>query len=347
MIHANSILDLIGSTPILEYPLTGSSSKLYLKLERFNPTLSYKDRMAVNMIEEAERTGKLAPQGTIIESSSGNTAGALAMVAAAKGYKFIAVVDDKCSSEKIATIKSFGGSIFKIEAKGGIPATGERRKIARQLAEEIPGSYWTCQADNPANRQGYESLATEIAQQVPEIDTLVGAIGTGGSLCGTAQGLRDKNKNVYVVAVEPKGSTIFSDKGHAYLQSGSGNPEGVPLGKNTRKELIDLPVQVTDPAAFTTCNFLAKKLGLMVGGSSGSAVITALRYLADKPNRTVVAILADAGEKYLGTIFNEDWMAEHKQHDEATWDFLNLHTSSDKDSNSMPKLQSPAHAHIL
>lgn len=331
---ANNIIDLIGSTPVLQYPLTTNYSTLYLKLERFNPTQSYKDRMALNMVEEAERSGKLAPGGTIIESSSGNTATALAMVAAAKGYKFLAVVDDQCSPEKIDTIKAFGGSVVKVRSTKGVPATGKRRKLAKQLERNISGSYWTCQADNPANAGGYTSLANEIISQVPQMDTLIGSIGTGGSLCGTAQALKAQGNNAYVVAVEPDGSTIFSEKGHAYLQSGSGNPEGVTLAKNTRKELVDLPVQVTDAAAFTTCNFLAQKLGLMVGGSAGSVIITALKYLHDNPGHTAVAILADAGEKYLGTIFNKTWIAEHNLHDTDTWNYL-LHSTRLNNKNNI------------
>jgi cystathionine beta-synthase len=334
----NNIIDLIGSTPVLKYPIAETSSTLYLKLERFNPTLSYKDRMALNMVTEAEMTGKLAPGGTIIESSSGNTATAIAMVAAAKGYKFIAVVDDQCSPEKIATIKAFGGSVVKVRTSGGVPATGERRKIAKQLEQNIHGSYWTCQADNPANAQGYASLAAELMFQVPQIDTLIGSIGTGGSLCGTAQALKAQRRDMYVVAVEPEGSTIFSDKGHPYLQSGSGNPEGVALAKNTMKEFIDLPIQVSDAAAFTTCNFLAKKLGLMVGGSSGSVIITALKFLHNNPGRTAAAIMADAGEKYLGTIFNKKWITKHHMHDKDTWNYLLQNTQLGQKRNRITEL---------
>lgn len=336
MSYAKSVIDLIGSTPILEYPLKASSSKLYLKLERFNPTLSYKDRMALNMVEDAERSGKLKAGGTIIESSSGNTAGALAMVAAAKGYKFVAVVDDQCSAEKVANVKAFGGSVVKVASKGGVPATGERRRVAQELADKTPGSYWTCQADNPANAEGYRSLANELLWQVPGVDTLIGAIGTGGSLCGTTKALNDKGYTPYVIAVEPEGSTIFSDKGHSYLQSGSGNPAGVRLGRNTKKELVDLPLQISDAATFTTCNFLAKKMGLMVGGSAGSAIIAALRFLDDNSNRTAVVILPDAGEKYFGTIFNEEWITKHNMHDDETWEYLSRHTGREHQRQSIP-----------
>jgi cystathionine beta-synthase len=336
---ANNIIDLIGSTPLLKYPTKDASSTLYLKLERFNPTLSYKDRMALNMVRDAEQTGRLAPGGTIIESSSGNTATAIAMVAAAMGYKFIAVVDDQCSPEKIDTIKAFGGSIVKVNSKGGVPATGERRKIAKQLERNIPGSYWTCQANNPSNAQGYAPLAAELMLQVPQMDTLIGSIGTGGSLCGTARALKDQGHDTYVVAVEPEGSAIFSENGHPYLQSGSGNPEGVALPKNIAKELVDLPVQVSDAAAFTTCNFLAKKLGLMMGGSSGSVIITALKFLHDNPGRTAVAIMPDAGEKYLGTIFNEDWIKEHQLHDKDTWNYLLDNTGLDEKKNEISQMR--------
>lgn len=322
MKYAASLVDLIGSTPILDYPLTDKSSHLYLKLERCNPTSSYKDRMALSMVEAAERAGKLAPGGTIIESSSGNTADSLAMIAAIKGYKFIAVVDDFCSAVKTANIKAYGGSVIQIKAENGVPAIKERRETARQLAQDTPGGYWTSQADNPANPDGYKTLADELLQQIPDMDTLIGAVGTGGSLCGSVRALHRHGCKPFVVGVEPDGSILFSDDAHPYLQCGSGYPIGTPLPKNLDKQLIDYPVQVSDAAAFTTCNFLAKKLGLLVGGSSGSVVITALKFLADKPGKTAVALLADAGEKYLDTIFEETWTAQHHVHDDDTWEYL-------------------------
>lgn len=152
---------------------------------------------------------------------------------------------------------------------------------------------------------------------------------------------------MYVVAVEPDGSTIFSENGHSYLQSGGGNPEGVALPKNISKELVDLPVQVSDAAAFTACNFMAKKLGLMVGGSAGGVVISALKFLSDNPERTAVAILADAGEKYLGTIFDEDWMAERHLFDDETWDYLEHSTSKDRSVTHVPKSQLQTYSQVI
>lgn len=326
MKHAKSATDLIGSTPIFAYPLASGSSKLYLKLERFNPTFSYKDRSALSMVEEAERTGKLLPGGTIIESSSGNTADSLAMVAAAKGYKFVAVVDDQCSPEKIAAIKAFGGFVHRVEAKHGVPAIDHRREMARELARKTPRGYWTRQADNEANPSGYAGLAAELLEQVPRMDTLIGAVGTGGSLCGTTRALRDVGRNIRVIGVEPEGSTFFSDEGHRFRQSGSGLPEGGNPPKNFDRSLIDTPAQVSDAAAFTTCNFLAKRLGLMVGGTAGGVVVTALKHLSDNPGQTAVAILADAGEKYLDTIFNASWMKTRDLNDDDTWVYLTLRT---------------------
>ncbi len=326
MKHAKSVTDLVGSTPVLPYPLASVSSKLFLKMEKFNPTFSYKDRSALSMVEEAERTGKLLPGGTIIESSSGNTADSLAMVAAAKGYKFVVVVDDLCSPEKIAAIKAFGGIVHRVETKHGVPAIDHRREMARELARNTPRGYWTCQADNEANASGYSGLAAELLEQVPQMDTLIGAVGTGGSLCGTTRSLRRRDRKVCVIGVEPEGSTFFSDEGHRYRQSGSGLPEGGTPPKNFDRSLIDVPAQVSDAAAFTACNFLAKRLGLMVGGTAGGVVITALKHLSDNPGQTAVAILADAGEKYLDTIFNASWMKAHNLNDDDTWMYLTLRT---------------------
>ncbi|HSW79567.1 MAG TPA: pyridoxal-phosphate dependent enzyme [Candidatus Saccharimonadales bacterium] len=320
--YAKSITHMIGQTPVMQYPLVDTKLKLLLKLERFNPTSSFKDRSALSMIEDAELSGKLKSGGTLIESSSGNTAESLAMIAAAKGYKFIAVVDDMCSPEKIAAVKAFGGSIVQVKTQGGVPATGERRKVAQQLANDTPGGYYTRQADNPANPEGFAALATELLEQVPTIDTLIGAVGTGGSLCGTARAFHSRGHKIHVVGVEPEGSTIFSDEDHAYAQSGSGVPAGTELPENIDRQLIDESGEVSDAAAFTTCNFLAKQLGLMVGGSAGSVLITAIKYAHNHRDQTVVALLADAGEKYLDTIFNQDWIKTHNFHDNQTWELL-------------------------
>ena len=310
---------------MLEYPLPRRyESRLLLKLERFNPTLSLKDRSALNMINDAEKTGQLQPGGTIIESSSGNTATSLAMIAAAKGHKFVAVIDHHCSPDKIATIEAFGGSVVKIKASSKIPAPDERKKVARQLAAETRNSFFVCQSDNPANSTGYVSLAEELKAQVPTLNVLVGAIGTGGSLCGTARALHTTTKPLHVIGVEPDGSTFYSEEGHAYYQEGAGKPEDNSLPLNFIPDEIDSSTRIRDSEAFTTCNYLASRHGLLVGGSSGAVVLAALRFVAEKPDRTAVAILADAGEKYIDTIFSIDWLNSHDLFDKAVWDYLDV-----------------------
>lgn len=331
-----NILDLIGKTPILTYPLQTNTGQLTLKLESWNPTHSMKDRMALNMVEAAEKTKKLLPGGTIIESSSGNTATSLAMIAAVKGYNFIAVVDDHCAIEKLLTIEAYGGSIHRIiSSQKGLPSPNEREAAAHTLAQQIPNAFWTNQADNPANAAAYSSLAHELMEQVPTMNVLFGALGTGGSLSGTARALRAAGQTIYVVGVEPDGSTYFSKKGHHYFQSGTGNPPGASIPKNFDTTVIDEHFQVTDAAAFTTCAFLAKHLGLLVGGSSGGLIYIALQFIAKHRDFNVVVIIPDAGEKYLSTVFSEQWLHKHRLLDQEAWNRVDILTKKIHSTDSV------------
>ncbi len=319
-----SIVDLIGKTPLLRWPFPDAyPGQLLLKLERFNPTLSMKDRSAINMVRDAERRGLLERGATIFESSSGNTATSLAMIAAARGYSFVAVVDDHCAEEKVRTIEALGGHVVRIRSSAsGLPSPDEREQMARELARTTPGGFWVGQVDNPANGGGYASLASELLDDVPDLDALVGAVGTGGSLCGTARSLRARGLSVRVVGVEPEGSTYFSPGGHPYYQSGTGNPPGASIPDNFERAQIDEAYQVSDAAAFTACRFLARRLGLLLGGSAGGVVLSAIRYAGDNQEQIVAVIVADAGEKYVSTIFDDEWLSERELFDEETWRFL-------------------------
>jgi cystathionine beta-synthase len=324
MPSVTSLVDLIGNTPLLRWPFRDTCpSRLLLKLERFNPTLSMKDRSAINMVRDAERRGLLKPGATIFESSSGNTATSLAMIAAARGYAFVAVVDDHCAEEKVRTIEALGGHVVRIRSSAsGLPSPDEREHVARELARTTPGGFWAGQVDNPANGAGYATLAAELLEDIPDLDTLVGAVGTGGSLCGTARSLRARGVCVRVVGVEPEGSTYFSTRGHQYYQSGTGNPPGASTPQNFERAQIDEDYQVSDAAAFTTCRFLARRLGLLLGGSAGGVVLTAVQYAADHQEETVAVIVADAGEKYVSTVFDDEWLRERELFDEGTWRLL-------------------------
>lgn len=307
------VTDLIGATPMLEMPLVTRGSRLLLKLEQWNPGRSMKDRMAYAMVRAAERTGRLRSGGTIIESSSGNTGTGLAIVAAERGYRFVAVVDHHAARDKIRTMKGLGAEIVMVDgdhAEGRV-ATKAREAFAATLEHRIPGSVYLRQADNPANAEAYtRTLAVELWQATAgRFDTLVGAVGTGGSLSGTARALKLLSPTLRVVGVEPLGSIIFGGPGGPYYQSGTGTPEGVEVGENVDYALIDAGHKVGDAEAFNTARFLARRFGLLVGGSAGGVIHVAVRLASASPS-TVVAIVADAGEKYLDTVFDDEWMTQ-------------------------------------
>lgn len=317
---ANKITDLIGNTPLLKIKMKNNDWNVYLKLEKFNPGGSMKDRMAYNMIEAAENEGILKPGGTIIESSSGNTAIGLAIVSAIKGYKFIAVVDHHASKEKIDMIKAYGGNIVVVGEgyKDNEVAVIERERTAAKMAKEIPNSFFPNQADNFNNRGAYvKTLAQELIKDLGRIDCFYGAIGTGGSVCGTAIGLKEKNKETIINAIEPDGSILFGGEGKPYFQSGTGNPINAPIPKIIDYSLIDNNFFATDKEAFNTCIYFAKKYGILIGGSAGGVLFKSLEDINRKTGSgNAVILLCDGGEKYLNNIFNPEWMKKNKLKDQ-------------------------------
>ena len=314
------VSQLIGSTPLFELCRTGLGSRLLLKLEQFNPTGSAKVRMAEQMVTEAELSGRLKPGGNIIEPTSGNTGLGLALIAVERGYRFTAVVDHHASKDKLCAMATMGAELVYVGAPGaGGPQTMERRKRAAELAAAEEGSFQPDQHNNPGNPEGYRALARELLSDLfSGVDYLISAIGTGGTLCGTARELRGLGCKVSTIGVEPVGSIIFDGPGGKYWQTGSGSPQGFPVGCNVDYSAIDEGVQVSDVDAFATARVLARRTGLLVGGSSGGAIHVALRRLAALPaGSTVVTLVCDAGEKYLDTIFNDDWMRERQLLDPA------------------------------
>lgn len=311
------ITELIGNTPLLDFPVASQGCwRLKLKMEKFNPGGSMKDRMAKNMILQAERDGKLLPGGTIIESSSGNTAIGLAITAAERGYQFIAVVDHHAAKDKIALIQAYGAEVRFVDSSQYAEdevAVKEREILAERLSQEMPNAIFMQQADNPANADAYyQTLGKELIEQTQgEITTLVGSVGTGGSLCGTARRLKEYNPNIEVIGVEPNGSVIFGLPAHAYYQSGTGNPGNVLVGKNVRYDLIDKGIKISDREAFLTARALARKRGILIGGASGGVLCAAIRELARKTGEgTMVAIIAEDGERCLTTVHSDTWMQE-------------------------------------
>lgn len=321
-----SVESLIGNTPILQIPLKNTSTNLYLKLEKFNPGQSMKDRMALSMINDAEHRG-LKKGGTIIESSSGNTAIGLAMISAIRGYRFIAVVDHHASAEKINTIKAYGAKIVYVgDGKNeNEVAVVDREKKAAELNISIPNSFFMHQADNKANPAGYEdTLAHELIEQLGNVDVMIGSIGTGGSLMGSARGIKKRSPHTKVIAVEPHGSIIFGGEPAPYYQSGAGNPADAAIPSIIRFDLIDENLYATDKEAFSTCRFLARKLGLLVGGSGGGVIFKAIEYGIKPENvdKIISVIVPDAGEKYLSNVFNDDWVEPRNLIDNTILDYL-------------------------
>ncbi|WP_102785660.1 cysteine synthase family protein [Thalassospira sp. GB04J01] len=317
------VTNLIGNTPLLELPVSAPNTRFLLKIEKNNPGGSMKDRMARSMVMAAITDGRLSEGGTIVESSSGNTGIGLAIVAAELGLRFIAVVDHHAAPDKLAVMKAMGAELRFVEgdyAEDEV-AVVERQRLAAELGTTIPGAIFMNQSDNPANPAGYQGFVDElIAQTSGEINAFCGCTGTGGSLTGIATGLKKFNRDICTVGVEPKGSIVFGQPGHSYYQSGTGTPKGDEVGKVLDYSVIDIGTQVGDAEAFETARYVAQNTGLLVGGSTGGAIYAALEHIhAGKISGTVVCTVADGGEKYLHTVFDEKWLAERNLVNEGVW----------------------------
>ncbi|MFI1256307.1 cysteine synthase family protein [Streptomyces netropsis] len=302
--------DLIGYTPLYELCRTENGSRLLLKLEMYNPTGTAKIRMARQMVLDAEARGELRPGGRIIESTSGNTGLGLAVIAAERGYTFTAVVDNHACVDKLRGMKALGTELVYVVDDGAEElATAAREELAEDMARGQDNTVFTEQHNNPSNGVGYFPVAHELHQALDGgIDVLIGAVGTGGALCGTTRELRKLVPGVRTIGVEPKGSIAFGGPAHDYYQSGTGTPEGAEIGALVDFDLIDEGVKVGDVEAFATARAVART-GLLIGGSAGGVVHEALTRLPSlPPGSTMVALVNDGGEKYMDTVFNDDWM---------------------------------------
>ncbi|MFC8448629.1 cysteine synthase family protein [Kitasatospora sp. NPDC057223] len=314
------ISDLIGCTPLFELARADNGARLLLKLEMYNPTGSAKIRMARQMITDAEERGELRPGGHIIESTSGNTGLGLAVVAAERGYRFTAVVDNHAAVDKLRGMRAMGTELVHVTEDGGEELnTAAREELAEDMARGKDNTFFTEQHNNPSNAVGYYAVGREIAQALDNrVDVFIGAVGTGGGLCGTALELRKHAPGVAVIGVEPKGSIAFGPPAHDYYQSGTGTPEGATLGLLVDFDLIDEGVKVGDVEAFATARVVARRTGLLIGGSAGGVVHEALTRLpALPPGAVMVAFINDGGEKYMDTVFNDDWMNARNLIDDA------------------------------
>ncbi|MGN6650642.1 cysteine synthase family protein [Trinickia sp.] len=305
----SKVSDLIGRTPLFELIRKANGARILLKLESTNPTGSAKIRMARQMLDEAEQDGSLRPAGRVIESTSGNTGMGLALLAAERGYRFTAVVDRHASKDKLRAMQAFGAELVYV-SEGDALATADREALAERMAADDPDSIWTEQHNNPANGNGYRTLARELRDALGDgIDYLVGSVGTGGSLFGTARELRATGPAPRVIGVEPVGSIAFGGEGGSYYQSGTGTPPGAEIGALVDYALLDEGVKVTDAAAFNTARYVARRKSLLVGGSAGGVIWHALKMFDTlPPDATLVVLVCDGGEKYLDSVFDDDWM---------------------------------------
>lgn len=304
---AESIADLVGSTPILEASRffaaasgTTNGCRLLVKLEYLNPAGSVKDRVALRMIEEAEKSGELKPGGLIIEPTSGNTGIGLAAVAAAKGYRTVLTMPDTMSVERRSLLKAYGAQIVLTEGAKGMAGAIEK---AKELAAENPGSFLPGQFDNPNNPKAhYLSTGPEIWEQTGgSVDLFVAGVGTGGTLTGVGAYLKEKKSGVRVAAVEPETSPVLS-QGKAGPHGLQGIGAGfVPAVLN--RDIYDEVLTVSDQAAYEAGRTFARREGILVGISSGAALSGALALAARPENggKTIVALLPDTGDRYLST----------------------------------------------
>jgi cystathionine beta-synthase len=310
----DNILQSIGHTPLvrLRQVTQGLSVPVYVKVEAGNPGGSIKDRVAVAMIQEAERRGFLRAGGTIIEATAGNTGVGLAMVAAVKGYRCIFVLPDKMSQEKILLLKAYGAEVV-ITATGVAPDSPDSYNgVADRLAREIPGAWRPNQFTNMANPEAhYRTTGPEIWQQTDgRVTVFVAGIGTGGTITGVGRYLKEQNPEVKLVGADPEGSVLSGGSGKPWKVEGIGE-DYVP--KTFNSQFVDEWVRVTDAESFYTAREIARREGMLLGGSSGTIIAAALRYARRlSGDHLVVALGCDTGRNYLSKFYNDEWLAENK-----------------------------------
>jgi len=309
MLYQN-ILETIGNTPIVKLNNLGKklNVNIYAKLEYFNPAGSIKDRLAIWLIEDAEKKGLLKPRGTIVEATSGNTGAGLALIANLKGYHCIFVIPDKMSKEKIQLLQLLGAKV--IISPTAVNADNPRScySVAKKIASKIPGAWYANQYDNLQNSEcHYQTTGPEIYKDLPQIDLFVGGVGTGGTICGIAKYLKEKNSKIKILVVDPIGSIIYNYfKTGKYTKPKVYQIEGIGedfIPKSFNLPLIDDMVQVSDKKAFIMMKKLAVKEGILAGISSGAVLAGTLKYLKkNKKYKNVLMIMADGNSRYVSKI---------------------------------------------
>jgi cystathionine beta-synthase len=310
----DSILDAIGETPLVELSRLGADlrPRLVAKVEALNPGGSIKDRIALGLIEAAEREGRLKPGGTIIEPTSGNTGTGLAIVALLKGYRVIAVMPDKMSREKIDLLRAYGAEVVVAPTEVPPDSPESYYRVADRLTEEIPGAFQPNQYFNQANPEAhYHATGPEIWRQTAgRITHFVAGVGTGGTITGAGRFLKERNSDIEVIGADPVGSIYSGGEVKPYLVEGVGEdfwPESFD------PSVVDGYVTVSDRDSFLTTRRLAETEGILAGGSSGMAVHAALEVAeqVDDPEGLVVVILPDGGRSYLSKVYNDAWMRQY------------------------------------
>ena len=322
MKYFKNIIETIGNTPLVKLNNVVETDALVLaKVETFNPGHSIKDRMALKMIEDAEKDGLLKPGGTIIEGTSGNTGMGLALVAIQKGYKCIFVMPDKQSKEKMDVLKAVGAEVVICPTDVPPESKFSYYSVAKRLTKETPNAWYVNQYENPSNTVAhYESTGPEIWEQTEgKITHLVVGVGTGGTISGTAKYLKEQNPNIKVWGIDTYGSVFkkYHETGefdeneiYSYITEGIG--EDI-LPANVDFDIIDHFEKITDKDGAIMARRLSQEEGIMVGYSAGSAV-AGINQLKDKLTKddVVVVIFHDHGTRYVGKLFNDKWMKEMK-----------------------------------
>ncbi|TVQ51901.1 MAG: pyridoxal-phosphate dependent enzyme [Phycisphaerales bacterium] len=315
----DNILEMIGNTPMLKITrIDTGPCELFVKFESLNPGNSIKDRIAIAMIEEAERDGTLKPGGAIVEATAGNTGIALALVAAVKGYTLKVVMPDKMSAEKISHLKAMGAEVILTRSDVGKGHPEYYQDMAERIAKENPGSLYVNQFCNKANpRAHYETTGPEIWEQMEgRIDTFIAGVGSGGTMSGAGRFLREKNDKVELVLADPKGSilTPLINCGEK-VEPGSWLIEG--MGEDFVPDIFDIDIvdrgiEITDKQSFLVARELLRKEGILGGSSTGCIVAAALEYCkAQTEPKRVVTFVCDSGTKYLSKMFNDYWMIDN------------------------------------
>lgn len=308
-----TVLEAIGNTPLirLQHMAEGVACPVYVKVEAANPGGSVKDRVGLAMLREGERLGWLKPGGTIIEATAGNTGVGLAMAAAVRGYRCIFVLPNKMSSEKIRLLQAYGAEVVITPTDVPPDSPDSYNGVADRLAREIPGAWRPNQFMNLANPEAhYRSTGPEIWRQTGgRVTVFVAGAGTGGTLSGVSRYLKEQNPEIVVVGADPEGSVLSGDSPRPWKVEGIGE-DFVPHTLNG--QAVDEWVRVGDGESFAAARALARREGLLVGGSSGTAVAAALRYARRLGREHLVVVLCpDTGRNYLSKFFDDQWLDEH------------------------------------